>query len=193
MNPSTPQFRPLRNSPTPTPAEASVRTSFVGSAMIHPGLALYLPRVEFFWDLPASARIVSHHACGHGRRVGDIELAVYAYCLPLDTTRSASQRADSGARYTAWSFPCERFDEWVAPHNASLGAKAIGEILPCTKFAFSRIFRLMLAHCVLMVEGKRLKKSRDQKGQGVLPVAIMLERFESNLKGSVEIFSHWKP
>ena len=46
--------------------------------------------------------------------------------FPLTQQGRPSQRTDFGAQYTAWSFPCERFDEWVAPHNASLGAKAIG-------------------------------------------------------------------
>jgi hypothetical protein len=107
-NPGTPNFRPLRNSSTPTPAEASVRTSIVGSAMIHPGLAFNLQPAECFWDLPASARIVSDLACGPGLCVGNVELAVYVRhrnCLPLDTTRSASQRTDFGAQFTAWTFP----------------------------------------------------------------------------------------
>ena len=77
-----------------------------------------------------SERIL-HFCCrsGPGLRVGDVELAVYAQrhcCLPLDTTRSASQRTDFGAQYTAWSFPCERFALTVAHQDASLGAKAIG-------------------------------------------------------------------
>ena len=82
----------------------------------------------------------------HDLIVSDVGLAVYAYCLPFDTTRSASQRIDFGAQYTALSFPCERFDLTVAHQDASLEAKAIGEILPCTKLAFATILLLVLAH-----------------------------------------------
>ncbi len=58
------------------------------------------------------------------------------------------QRNDFGAQYTARTFPCERFDWMVAHTDASLGAKAIGEILPRTKLLFATLLRLSLAHPV---------------------------------------------
>ncbi len=53
-----------------------------------------------------------------------------------------------GAQYTAQTFPYERFDWMVAHTDASLGAKAIGEILPRTKLPFAPFLRLSLTHPV---------------------------------------------
>ncbi len=61
-----------------------------------------------------------------------------------------------GAQYTARTFSCERFDWMVAHTDASLGAKAIGEILPRTKLPFATLLRLSLAHPDPLISAKNV-------------------------------------
>jgi hypothetical protein len=92
-------------------------------------------RRESFLIFQHSVSRTNHYCFSHAKQ-----------SVPLDSTRSVSQRTEYGAQFTAWSFPCERFALTVAPHNASIEAMAIGEILPCTKLAFATVLRLVLAH-----------------------------------------------
>jgi hypothetical protein len=68
--------------------------------------------------------------------------------FPVSGQGRPPQRNVFGAQYTARTFSCERFDGMVAHTDASLGAKAIGEILPRTKLPFAPFLRLSLTHPV---------------------------------------------
>ena len=78
--------------------------------------------------------------------VGEIKTTGQLLSIVKLKTTGSSPFISSGAQYTAQTFPCEHFDAMVAHFDASLGAKAIGEILPRTKLPFAPFLRLSLAH-----------------------------------------------
>lgn len=107
---------------------------------------LFHGRTGWLWDLSASVKKVSSHACCLRLRGVHVGLAVnvrHDYSLPLSTTGSAtSDDSVFGAQWTAWLFPCERFAETVACSHASLEAKVDGQSLLCTTLSFATFLRL---------------------------------------------------
>ncbi len=78
--------------------------------------------------------------------VGEIKTTGQLLSIVKLKTTGSSPFISSEAQYTAQTFPCEHFDAMVAHFDASLGAKAIGEILPPAKLAFAPVLQLSLAH-----------------------------------------------